>query len=286
MVLVLWGKQNKPTLKMMEGGFGFASVGTNAGGLRALVIGATGATGKSLVARLASMHEYSKVGTISRRSVDYEEADKVTQHIVDMATLDAHPEFFRNYDVLFCTLGTTRSAAGSAEKFVEVDRDYVATAAKMAKENGVKHFSLLTSGGNQTWPNLPPWLVNGIHPLLYAQTKYEAEQAVIAEQFDRTSIFQPGLLDRRVAGADERGMEKLLLAISFPATKVTDLANCMADEALREAQAFAPVTTYASSEIKKMIKAVTKLDLGKAGGIMKIDTNSIQIKDDRNPFGN
>ena len=72
---------------MMEGGFGFASVGTNAGGLRALVIGATGATGKSLVARLASMHEYSKVGTISRRSVDYEEADKVTQHIVDMASV-------------------------------------------------------------------------------------------------------------------------------------------------------------------------------------------------------
>ena len=74
----------------------------------------------------------------------------------------------------------------------------------------------------------------------------------------------------------------LLVLLTYPLFRTEPKA----DEALREAQAFAPVTTYASSEIKKMIKAVTKLDLGKAGGIMKIDTNSIQIKDDTNPFGN
>ena len=86
----------------------------------------------------------------------------------------------------------------------------------MAKENGVKHFSLLTSQGPTNWPNLPKWLVRGVHPLLYAQTKWEAEQAVIAQQFERTSIFQPGLLDRRVDGADERGVETFLLYVRMP----------------------------------------------------------------------
>eukprot|EP00729_Bicosta_minor_P021794 gene21794-10285_t len=187
------------------------SVGGDRGGLKALVIGATGATGRSLVSKLVSMEAYSKVATIARRSVDLPvDTDKLTQHVLDLATLDSQPELFRTYDVVFCALGTTRGAAGSA------DKDYVATSAKLAKENGVKHFSLLTSQGPTNWPNLPKWLVRGVHPLLYAQTKWEAEQAVIAQQFERTSIFQPGLLDRRVDGADERGVETFLLYVRMP----------------------------------------------------------------------
>lgn len=59
------------------------SVGGDRGGLKALVIGATGATGRSLVSKLVSMEAYSKVATIARRSVDLPvDTDKLTQLVL------------------------------------------------------------------------------------------------------------------------------------------------------------------------------------------------------------
>ena len=80
---------------------------------------------------------------------------------------------FQGADTVFCTLGTTRAvgtrllpaqrispsltkllplcrackAAGSAAGFKKVDLEWVAEAAKLAKQNGVPHFSLLTAQG-------------------------------------------------------------------------------------------------------------------------------------------
>lgn len=62
---------------------------------------------------------------------------------------------FDGADSVFCTLGTTRGAAGSAEAFKKVDYEYVAATARAAKAGGVPHFSLLTAQGanpNQ-WAN-------------------------------------------------------------------------------------------------------------------------------------
>jgi oxidoreductase len=64
-----------------------------------------------------------------------------------METLEAQRDAFAGADVVFCTLGTTRSAAGSAANMKRVDVDYVDKAAAAAKAANVPHFSLLTSQG-------------------------------------------------------------------------------------------------------------------------------------------
>lgn len=64
----------------------------------------------------------------------------------------------------------------------------------LSKKAGIPHFSLLTSKGSNAniWAN--DWKIT--HGLLYLKVKGDAEQAVIKEEFDRISIFRPGVLGR------------------------------------------------------------------------------------------
>jgi uncharacterized protein YbjT (DUF2867 family) len=123
-------------------------------------------------------------------------------------------EVWAGHTVVVCALGTTRAIAGSAESFVKVDRDYVIAAAEAARAAGIPRFLLLTAQGSGGVPTfLPRSVVSAIHPLLYTQTKYEAETAVKSQGFSTVSIFRPGLLDRRVPGADYRSVESLFLKV-------------------------------------------------------------------------
>lgn len=65
--------------------------------------------------------------------------------------------------------------------------------------------------------------------MLYMKTKGLAEQAVIAQGFERVSIFRPGALDR---GDLMRPLERVLLKL-FASHKMPDLAHSMVDDALR-----------------------------------------------------
>ena len=150
---------------------------TPMGDLRAIIVGGTGAIGRSLVRQLLADERYASVTTIGRRKVPLDDVDaavqerKLKQVLVDMDELGAS-DAWQNQDVAFCALGTTRGAAGSAEGFVKVDRDYVEAAGVAAKAGGVKHFSLVTAqGAKDVW--VPH---TALHPLLYAKTKFEAQQ--------------------------------------------------------------------------------------------------------------
>lgn len=105
----------------------------------ALVIGGTGAVGKALLRDLLVNSKYKKITTVGRRDVILEEnvpTDRLIQINVDFEDLERHREAFRGYDVVFCTLGTTRADAGGAAGFRKVDHDYVINSAKIiAEEN-------------------------------------------------------------------------------------------------------------------------------------------------------
>ena len=53
-------------------------------------------------------------------------------------------------DDVFCCLGTTRRAAGSAAAFRRVDLDYVVAFARLAKRAGARRFLLVSSLGAST----------------------------------------------------------------------------------------------------------------------------------------
>ncbi|CAK7314964.1 Oxidoreductase HTATIP2 [Vulpes lagopus] len=71
----------------------------------------------------------------------------------------------------------------NVEGFVRVDRDYVFKSAELAKAGGCKHFNLLSSKGADKSSNF-----------LYLQVKGEVEARVEELQFDRYSVFRPGVL--------------------------------------------------------------------------------------------
>ena len=83
----------------------------------------------------------------------------------------------------YCCLGTTIKAAGSKEKFHQVDFDYVVNAARFAKSCKVKSFSMISAVG-----------ADAASKSFYNKTKGEVETAVIEENLQCLRIFRPSLL--------------------------------------------------------------------------------------------
>lgn len=220
----------------------------------AVVVGGTGQTGKYLVKQLAEAPEVSKVGVVVRKELTKEQLDqkfglqeaalqKIKQSVVDFDKLEDYKQAFEGYDKGFCTLGTTRSKAGSAEAFRKVDYDYVFKSAQLMKEGGVKHFSLMTSQGSDK---------NSM--FLYPRTKGEIEEAVKGFGFERFSIFRPGLLlcDREETRPTEWVLQKIypnwMLPQNWKATETSDVAKAILTNALRAPAA--PVEEYSTAQIR------------------------------------
>jgi oxidoreductase len=159
---------------------------------------------------------------------------------------------FAGADAVFCTLGTTRGAAGSAAAMRRVDLEYVDAAGAAARAAGVPHFALLTAQGarRDVWHSE----LRLFHPLFYMHLKGAAEAAVEAKGFPRVSIFRPGMLDR---GGAARFGEALALKL-LPSTPVADVARAMIAAverdaaAARAATAPVPPAVYETADIRAL----------------------------------
>lgn len=165
--------------------------------MKALVIGATGATGKDLVNQLSQDPEFEQIDIFVRRHSDLHH-NKVHEHLVDFD----HPEDWKHLvtgDVAFACLGTTLKSAGSKDNQWKIDYDYQYNFAKAAKENGVEDFVLVSAYGAS--PN---------SKIFYSRMKGELEEAIKNLKFEKTSIFKPGMLERKNS---DRGSEVLGLKV-------------------------------------------------------------------------
>ncbi|CAF5142553.1 unnamed protein product, partial [Rotaria magnacalcarata] len=118
---------------------------------------------------------------------------------IDFDKIDDHAEAFGGADVHFSCLGTTRGKSG-AEGFRRVDYDYVVGIARLAKQQGCKHFHLVSSQG-----------ANENSYFLYPQVKGQSEAAITKMSFDRLSIYRPAVL--MVDRAESRTLERLARTI-------------------------------------------------------------------------
>jgi len=183
-------------------------------GIRALVIGGTGATGKELVRELLQSPRFSGVVSLVRKQpADQPTHPKLQTVVIDMDKMEEQfqPED-TSFDVSFCCLGTTRGDAGSAEAFRKVDLGYASAFGRISQRIHVPSMHLVSSQG----ANANSWF-------LYPKTKGEAEQAYKDMGFQNLSIFRPGLLDR---GDKARTIEKIALAI-IPSISVKTVATAM-----------------------------------------------------------
>ncbi|MFH0895555.1 MAG: NAD(P)H-binding protein [Bacteroidota bacterium] len=151
--------------------------------MNALLIGATGATGRDLLELLLKEEEIQQVDIFVRRAVDIKH-NKLKIHVIDFNK----PEEWRTQvkgDLLFSCLGTTLKAAGSKEAQWKIDHEYQYQFAKIAKENNVNNYVLISAANASTKSMF-----------FYSRMKGQLEEDVKALQFSKTIIFNPPLLIR------------------------------------------------------------------------------------------
>ena len=147
----------------------------------ALVVGATGMIGSTLLEYLLNEMYYRKVIVLTRRRllIDDPKLDKI---IIDFDNLQkvTLPE---PVDDAYCCLGTTMKKAGSKEAFRRVDYHYPLETAQMALKNGAAQYLIVTAMG-----------ANKNSAFFYNRVKGEVEEALWKLNFKAVHIFRPSLL--------------------------------------------------------------------------------------------
>ena len=159
--------------------------------MKALIIGATGATGKDLLSQLLADDTYSEVHCFVRKPLTLTHP-KLHAHVVNFDTPEAWADLLHG-DVAFSCLGTTLAVAGSKEAQWRVDYDYQYAFALQCKANGVPTFVLISAAGAKAQSKL-----------FYNRMKGQLEDAVKALDFSSLLIFQPSVLIR---SNSDRGIE-------------------------------------------------------------------------------
>ena len=162
---------------------------------KAIIIGGTGATGKQLLNQLIRNQNCDLVTSIGRRPVlDGKKNDKLVDIVVEsLFKLTSTEKYWKDNDVFFNCIGTTRQRAGGAKEFINIESGISNEAAKMAANAKIPHASLISAKG----ANHKIWAKDWIHPLLYMKTIGQKEQTIISNfSFNSVSIFKPGMLIR------------------------------------------------------------------------------------------
>jgi len=162
---------------------------------KAIIIGGTGATGKQLLNQLIRNQNCDLVTSIGRRPVlDGEKNKKLVDIVVEsLFKLTSTEKYWKDNDVFFNCIGTTRQRAGGAKEFINIESGISNEAAKMAADAKIPHASLISAKG----ANHKIWAKDWIQPLLYMKTIGEKEQTIISNfSFNSVSIFKPGMLIR------------------------------------------------------------------------------------------
>lgn len=152
--------------------------------MKALIIGATGATGKELVNILIQDKDYTEVVLFVRRSIGIVHP-KLSEILTDFDMLENVSEFITG-NVLFSCLGTTRKAAGSREKQWHIDYEIPLRFAEIAKRKRVYRTVLLSAYGASTKSKV-----------FYSRIKGELEENIACLAFDSFIVFRPGVLLRK-----------------------------------------------------------------------------------------
>ncbi|WP_315508204.1 NAD(P)H-binding protein [Capnocytophaga leadbetteri] len=168
--------------------------------MKALIIGATGATGKDLLAKLLEDDTFSEIHSFVRKPMSISHP-KLHAHVVDFDTPEAWADLLHG-DVAFSCLGTTLAVAGSKDAQWRVDYDYQYAFAEHCKNNGVSTFVLVSAAGAKAQSKL-----------FYNRMKGALEEAVKKLNFPRLLIFQPSILIR--SNSDRSGENFTVKAFKF-----------------------------------------------------------------------
>ncbi len=147
----------------------------------AIIIGATGLTGRILLQKMIHDNRYSKIKLFSRTSVGITD-QKVEEHLIDMLQLRDHAEEFIA-DQVFCCIGTTAAKTPDKELYHKIDYGIPVSAARLCKTNKIPVFVVISALG-----------ADANSRVFYNRTKGEMEKAILEFDIPKTHILQPSLI--------------------------------------------------------------------------------------------
>lgn len=214
--------------------------------MKAVVIGATGATGCDLVEKLLEDDAFQTVDIFVRRSVDWTHP-KLRVHVIDFSQLEIWQSLVAG-DVLFSCLGTTLKTAGSKAAQWKIDYDYQLDFAKAAVANKVPDYVLVSSIG-----------ASAESKVFYSRMKGMLDDAVQTLPFRRIFIFRPPSLIRK---GSTRWVEKVSVKL------------------LKVLNAFGLMKSYRPLETEKLAQAMIDAVKSDRAGIHIIPSDGIQAMAD------
>ena len=147
-----------------------------------LLIGATGLIGRSCLQYLLNEKWVGMVTTLSRKPVDIKNK-KLVCEIIDFENIEKFKRRIKA-DVIISAFGTTmKKAGGDKNVFYKWEIDYPLRAAKIAHENGCRHFIFVSAAGAKE-----------TSLVFYSKTKGEMENLALEIGFDTVDIFKPSFL--------------------------------------------------------------------------------------------
>lgn len=150
-------------------------------GKTAIVLGASGLTGKLLLNRLLEDEEYTSVKIFTRRSLGLVHP-KLIEFIGDLLSLQEFKKDFTG-DEVFCCIGTTAKKTKDKVIYKKIDFGIPTAAAKLTRANRIKSFLVISALGANYKSNI-----------FYNKTKGEMEKVVLNQKIPNTYILRPSLI--------------------------------------------------------------------------------------------
>lgn len=147
----------------------------------AIILGATGLTGGELLQKLLKDERYERIKLFSRSSTGVKN-DKIEEHLIDLFELDKYSNDF-TADEVYCCIGTTQAKTPNEDTYYRIDHGIPVAAAKLAKENNIPRFLVISALGADVKSRF-----------FYNKTKGEMERDVLSQKIPETYIFQPSLI--------------------------------------------------------------------------------------------
>jgi uncharacterized protein YbjT (DUF2867 family) len=169
------------------------------------LIGATGLVGHALLKQLLESKEVDRVRVFTRRATGLVHP-RLQEQVIDFSDIEQYRDLLVG-DVLYSTLGTTLKKAGSKEAQYLVDFTFQWNFARIAAENGISSYGLVSSAG-----------ANARSSIFYTRIKGELDEAVQKLPFRNCVILRPSILDGE--RKENRPAEKIGLVITRAFTKL------------------------------------------------------------------
>lgn len=170
----------------------------------AVIAGASGLIGSSLVQRLLKSENYGQIFALVRSPLGIQH-DQLKEVVIDFDELLTMSDFPHGDDV-FCCLGTTQAKSKDEEEYRKIDYHYCYNLAQRALKEGADRFFLISSlGAKKGSKNF------------YLNLKGELEHDISFLDYRTIYIFRPSLLrgDRKEYRLGERFAQLVTRIIPF-----------------------------------------------------------------------